>query len=418
MLMDTPPTPPRPIYLDGHATTPLAPEAAAAMAPWWRELAANAHSPHAAGQRAAAAVNHARGLVARLVGVGPSEVVFTSGATEANALALLGGARAARRAGDPRRRIIVSAIEHKSVLGCAARLETEDFEVVRAPVTPDGVLDLGVLARLATPETLLISVMAANNETGVVQPIDAVAAVARAAGAALHVDASQQAGKLPLDLGLADFASLSAHKMYGPLGVGALIVSSAAAFRPEPLFAGGDQENGLRPGTLPVPLIVGFGEAARVAIARLAADADHGRRLAGRLIKTLENRQVRFIINGLKHDRLPGSLSLRLKGCDAASLIARISPFVSAAEGSACTSGQIAPSHVLTAMGLSHEEASSTLRLMCGRDATAEEIDRVAEVLIEAIEDEIGSRWTTSPVGSGHERPAPRFRTPPSVRRP
>lgn len=379
------------------------------MAPWWRDRAANAHSPHGAGQSAAIAVESARAHIADLVGAAPGEIVFTSGATEANALAIIGSARAAVSSGDRRRRIVVSAIEHKSVLECAARMEREGFTVAVAPVTRAGLVDLEALDRLVTPETLLVSVMAANNEVGVIQPLVQVADIARRHGALLHVDASQQAGKVALDLSLADLASLSSHKMYGPGGIGALFVSSAILRRPEPLFAGGSQEHGLRPGTLPVPLIIGFGEAARIAEARLAADGAHSQGLSKALVERLREHQLSFEINNLEGETLPGSLSLRLVGCDAASLIARLSGTVSLAEGSACTSGQIMPSHVLTAMGLSSEAASQTVRIFCGRYTTWEEIHTAADAIATAVRDENVANWTGPPVGSGHERRAARF---------
>ncbi len=398
-----------PIYLDGHATTPLAPEAAAAMAPWWHDLAANAHSPHGAGQKAAVAVERARSQVASLVGADPGEIVFTSGATEANVLAIVGVARAALTARDARRRIVVSAIEHKSVLESAHSLQRDGFEIVLAPVTASGIIDLVSLKSLVTPDTLMVSVMAANNEVGVVQPLEAVAGVVRAAGALFHVDASQQAGKLQIDLNLADYASLSSHKMYGPVGIGALFLSSAAALHPEPILAGGAQERGLRPGTLPVPLIIGFGEAAQIAKGAIERDAAHARALATRLTNTLSDQKVSFLINGINEHRLPGSLSLRLIGCDAASIIARLSPVVSLAEGSACTSGQITPSHVLTAMGQSPEAASQTVRILCGRYNSESEILTAAEAIARATYSESGSHWTGSPVGSPHEGRAARF---------
>lgn len=409
--MTPPPSPRMPIYLDGHATTPLAPEAAVAMAPWWHAQAANAHSPHAAGQQAAVAVETARGQIADLISADVAEVIFTSGATEANAIALIGTARAATRGGDPRRRIVVSAIEHKSVLETAARLAEDGFEIIMAPVLGSGVIDLPALEALCTPDTLLMSIMAANNEVGVIQPIHRIADIARASGAMLHVDASQQVGKTALDLSVADLASISSHKMYGPVGVGALFISSAAEHRPEPIFAGGSQERGFRPGTLPVPLIVGFGEAARLAATQMPADEEHARALATRLAGGLRDRQVSFEINGLNERRLPGSLSLRLIGCNAASLIGRLSPSVSIAEGSACTSGQIMPSHVLTAMGQSAETASQTVRILCGRYNTIHEIDAAIDEIATAVaaETETIAHWTTSPVGSPHERRAARF---------
>lgn len=355
------------------------------------------------------AIERARSYVADLVNVDASEIVFTSGATEANAIAILGIARAARSMGDRRRRIVISAIEHKSVLECANRLSKEGFEIIKAPVDDRGVINLEALSSLVDDTTLLVSIMAANNEVGVIQPLSAIAEITRSADAMLHVDASQQAGKMPIDLTMCDFASLSAHKMYGPGGVGALFISSAAAVRPEPLFGGGGQENGIRPGTLPVPLIVGFGAAAYMASERLSEDADHARRLAAMLESLLRERQLNFTINGLGADRLPGSLSLQFNGCEAASLIARLSPLVSIAEGSACTSGQITPSHVLTAMGRTAKSASETVRIFCGRYNTDEEIRLAADAIATAVQNETIANWTNPPVGSGHERRASRF---------
>lgn len=398
-----------PIYLDGHATTPLAPEAELAMAPWWRVAIGNPHSPHGAGQRAAQAVEIAREQVARLVGATSSEIIFTSGATEANAIAILGTARAAAASGDDRRRILISAIEHKSVLECAARLSAEGFEVVTVPVTPSGIITPAAIASLLPGGTLLVSVMAANNEVGVIQPIGEIAYEVHSSDAIFHVDASQQAGKTAIDLSVADLASLSSHKMYGPGGIGALFLSSSAPLHPLPLFAGGGQEQGLRPGSLPTPLIAGFGAAAQLATQRLQSGEKIEAALAERLIARLTENQVPFQINGLEAERLPGSLSLRLEGCDAASLIARLAREVSLAEGSACTSGQIIPSHVLTAMGLSAADASTTVRILCGRYNTEAEIDAAADVIAEAVRNETIANWTGGPVGLPDERRAARF---------
>lgn len=398
----------RGIYLDGHATTPLAPEAATAMAPWWSERAANAHSPHGGGQRAAAAVETARNQVADLVGAAPGEIIFTSGATESNAIALLGVAAAARAQGDPRRRILVSAIEHKSVLACADRLGQEGFEAVRIPVDDNARIDLDVLRRELDDSVLLVSIMGANNEVGVLQPLADIARLVRQTEALLHTDAAQLAGKQPFDASAFDFVSLSSHKMYGPAGVGALFVSATAPLRPRPLFAGGDQEGGLRPGTLPVPLIVGFGEAARLARLRLSADTDHATQLADRLVAALKIAQVRFRLNAPDAEKLPGSLSIQFENCDASSLITRLSNEVYIAEGSACTSGQISPSHVLTNMGLSKDQADKTVRIYIGRYTTAEEVDRAADAVAHAVRLEEVAHWTVPPVGSPHERLAAR----------
>jgi cysteine desulfurase len=365
---------------------PLWPEAAAAMAPWWSQRAANAHSPHGKGQEAAKAVEQARREVSSLVGVSPTEIVFTSGATESNNLALIGAVEAARAAGDGRREIIVSAIEHKCVLSCAGELARRGCELRIAPVDREGLLELAALDQLASQATLLVAVMAANNEVGTVQPLEEAISIARKVGAMFHADVAQAAGKIPTDVGDCDFASISSHKIGGPPGVGALFVSAAAPYRPRPLFFGGAQEGGLRPGTIPVPLVVGFGAAAALAASRLAERSERQRRLADRFLAALDCAGISWTLNGSSSERLPGSLNLRIPGLDAASTIARLSDRVCIAEGSACTSGEILPSHVLTAIGLSREEAAGSLRIYCGPANCEAEIDFAAAALIDAIQ--------------------------------
>lgn len=396
------------VYLDGHATTPLAPEAEAAMAPWWRARVGNPHSPHRRGFDAARAVEAARAQVAGLVGADPQEVVFTSGATEANNLALIGVGEAALTAGDQRREVVLSAVEHRSVQAAGDALRRRGFSVRLAPVTPEGVIDLQALRSLVSVRTLLVSAMAANNEVGSVQPIADVLEAARAVGAMVHVDAAQLAGKLPFDASGFDFVSLSAHKLYGPMGVGALFVSSAAEYRPAPLWFGGTQERGLRPGTLPTPLLVGFGAAADLAALRLVEDARHGAELSGRLLAGLTARQTRFVVNVPAPLRLPGSLSLRLPGTDAGSLVAKLSSSVCLSDGSACSSGQIVTSHVLAAMQLSPEAASETIRLYCSRYNTSDEIDFAADRIARAVREDTLAPWMMSPVGFPDEEPARR----------
>ncbi|MER9260539.1 cysteine desulfurase family protein [Mesorhizobium sp. M0619] len=398
-----------PVYLDGHATSPLAPEAEAAMAPWWHHRAANAHSPHRRGTEAAAAVDQARVEVATLVGAAPQEIVFTSGATESNNMAILGVAEAAGRAGDMRREIIVSAIEHKSVLSAARSLEERGFSVQICPVGKDGRLDVIAFERMLSDQTLLVSVMAANNEIGTLQPIGAMLPMVRAVGAMIHVDAAQLAGKLVADVADYDYASISSHKMYGPMGVGAFFISAAAQYRPQPLFHGGTQEGGLRPGTLPTPLIVGFGAAARVAADRLERDGAHARALADRLVAGLEARQVRLRRNVASEHQLPGSLSLGLSGVDAPSLIDKLADTVCFSEGSACTSGQIQSSHVLGAMGFSDAERRETIRIYCGRYNDISQIDYAATAIADAVYGMTLAHWTDRPVRSSHEGRPHRF---------
>lgn len=375
----------QPIYLDGHATTPLAPEALTAMAPWWHQQVGNPNSPHRHGQFASAAVELARSQVADLVNAAPAEIYFTSGATEANNLAIIGGAMAALERGETRRRLVISEIEHKSILNAARSLERSGFSVAVAPVDTGGRIDLRVLAALVTEETLLVSVMAANNEIGTLQPVAEIAQMARSKGALLHVDAAQMVGKLPFAAGDFDLVSLSSHKMYGPMGIGALYVSSASPLRPEPILHGGDQEGGLRPGTIATPLVVGFGAAAEVAAKTLEADAQHSAALADEFAQSLLDRQVHFVRHGESSKRLPGSVSLAFPGVDGTALIAAVSARISISEGSACQSGQITPSHVLRAIGLNDSLSNSTVRLYFGRYNTPSDAVVAAEAIADAV---------------------------------
>ncbi|WP_297104263.1 cysteine desulfurase family protein [uncultured Devosia sp.] len=374
-----------PIYLDGHSTTPLAPEAMEAMAPWWHAQVGNPHSPHLSGMLASQAVENARAEVASLIGSNPQELVFTSGATEANNIAIRGTALAALEGGTGRRDIVVSAIEHKSVLSSATSLRTWGFRVIEAPVDKNGIIDIPALERLVGAETLLVSVMAVNNEVGSIQPLGEVIRIARAAGALLHVDAAQGLGKIEMNCADFDLASLSAHKMYGPMGIGALFISSAAQLRPLPVLFGGGQEAGFRPGTVPTPLVVGFGAAAKVSRQQLAADAAHATALSALFLEELRGRQVRFFENVSWQQRVPGSLSLRFPGDDAVSIIGQSGDRISISEGSACTSGQITASHVLRAMGLTHQEATETVRLYFSRYNTETDATDAALALSEIV---------------------------------
>lgn len=373
-----------PIYLDGFATMPLAIEARDAMIATWMSPA-NAGSPHNLGERAAAAVAEARSTVAALIGATASEIVFTSGATEANNLALIGVARWAMETQNPRRRIVVSAVEHKAVLEPAHELKRLGFDVVVAPVDGRGVVDCSALSMLVDENTLLVSVMAANNETGVLQPISEVVAISRHHGALVHCDGAQAAGKIPIDVVEldVDYFSLSSHKMYGPAGVGGLYVSATAP-TPRPLLFGGGQQNGVRPGTEPVPLIVGFGIAATLGRNELATDGDHGRHLAHRLLAKLDEYQVGYRQITNDAPTLPGSLSLAVYGIDADDIVAQLQNKVCLSTGSACNSGQILPSHVLISMGISQLEARSVLRIYCNRYSSDHDIDVASAFIADA----------------------------------
>jgi cysteine desulfurase len=374
----------QPIYLDGLATTPLAPEVRDAMFVAW-ENPANAGSPHVLGDRAASSVAVARAAIADLIGASPSEVVFTSGATEANNLALIGIARWALQTRSPRRRILVSAIEHKAISEPANSLKSLGFEVVVVPVDHRGTVNCTALSTLVDDQTLLVSVMAANNETGVLQPMVDVVATCRRHGALIHSDGAQAVGKVPFDVAELDldYLSFSSHKMYGPAGVGGLYVSAAAP-TPQSIHFGGGQQNGVRPGTEPVPLIIGFGVAAELARDRMTSDREHGRRLKQRLLTRLQKLQV--VCRQVTDDApvLPGSLSLIVPGIEADELVDLLRAEVCFSTGSACTAGQILPSHVLRAMGLSGRDASSVFRLYCGRYNTEAEIDLAAKLISDA----------------------------------
>lgn len=372
------------IYLDNQATTPVDPRVVAAMRPFWEEEFGNPHSlEHGAGRRAADAVEAARAEVAALIGAQPAEIVFTSGATEANNLAIKGAARFAGAA--PRRRVITAATEHKCVLESVRDLGQEGFEAVVLPPRADGVLEPARLTEALAVPTLLVSVMLAHNETGVVQDVPALAALVRQAGAKMHSDLAQAAGKIPIDVGAMglDLASVSAHKLYGPKGIGALYVRRRPRMRLAPLFSGGGQERGLRPGTLPTPLIVGFGEACRLAREALTREPARLHALRERLLAGLNAAIPGLAVNGALDRRLPGNLSLRFPGTTALALI-EACPALALSTGSACTSGDIAPSHVLTALGLTPAEAAATLRIGIGRFTTADDIDAAIRLLADA----------------------------------
>ena len=389
--------PNRPIYLDHHATTPLDPRVLAAMRPWWEENFANPHSvEHALGRAAEEAVEEARAQVAELIGADAREIIFTSGATEANNIAIKGAARfagtsagsgeAARGGNSGPVRIITLATEHKCVLESVRDLAAEGFEPVILPVRPDGLLDLDVLREALETPTLLVSVMAVNNETGVVQDLAAIGAVVKEAGALFHTDAAQAAGRIPLDVEeiRADLLSLSGHKMYGPKGVGALYVRRRPRVRLAPLFSGGGQERGLRSGTLPAPLLVGMGEAARIAAAEGMLDSGRITGQRQRLLDGLMAAIPGLRINGTMESRVAGNLNLTFPGVEAQALLAAL-PDVCLSTGSACSSAEITPSYVLGAMGIPDSEARATLRIGLGRFTSPAEMDRAAAL--------IGAAW-------------------------
>jgi cysteine desulfurase len=374
-----------PIYLDNHATTPVDPRVLEAMLPFFEAAFGNAASrSHRFGWVAEKAVELARKRVAALAGAAPREIVFTSGATESDNLALKGAWDAYRSRGN---HIVTMATEHKAVLDPARRLESGGAEVTVLPCGPDGLLDLDRLHDAIRPETILVSVMYANNEIGVVQPVGEIGAICNEKGALFHCDAAQAFGKLPIDVNRdgIDLMSLSAHKMYGPKGIGALYVR-----RRDPRVTlqaqmdGGGHEFGMRSGTLNVPGIVGFGAACEICAAEMEAE---GARLLGlreKLRAALES-AAGARVNGSLERRLPGNLNVAFAGVDAEALLMAM-PEVAASTGSACSSATVEPSHVLRALGIGEEAARSSVRFGLGRFNTEEEIDYVAGRVVEAVE--------------------------------
>jgi cysteine desulfurase len=372
-------------YLDHQASTPCAPEVLAAMAPWWSDHPANASSRgHRPGLEAAAAVERARGQVAAALGTTPEWVVFTSGATEANNLALKGMAEAALGRASGRRRLVSLVSEHRAVLDPLNYLERHGFPLSLLPVGGDGRLDPDALAAALGDDVLLVSVMAANNEIGVLQPLAALSALCHARGALLHVDAAQAAGHLPLAmaaLGI-DLLSLSGHKCGGPKGVGALLVRPGLGLAPQ--LHGGGQEGGRRAGSVAVPLVVGLGEALALATARQEAEARRLAALRDRLWAGLEGIGD-IALNGPPPgpDRLAHNLNVTVLGVDGAALHQRLRRRLAVSSGSACSQGS--PSHVLAALGRSRAEAAASIRFGLGATTTAAEIDLAIAVVMEAL---------------------------------
>jgi len=371
------------IYLDHHATTPVDVRVLEAMLPFFTQQFGNAASKqHAFGWAASDAVERARKQVASLIGAGSKDVIFTSGATEANNLAIKGAAKARRGERD---HLVTVVTEHKAVLDPMARLAHEGWQVTVLPVNSAGLIDLGELAAAITARTALVSVMAANNEIGVLQPIKDAAALAHAKGAWFHTDAVQVAGKLPFDVESldVDFASLTAHKMCGPKGVGALYVRRRnRAVTPVAEIDGGGHERGLRSGTLNVPGIVGFGQAAEIARAGLTDEAERTLALRERLLSGLMAKTEGMTVNGALDARLPGNLNVSFAGIDGEALLVSLDD-IAVSSGAACTAAE--PSHVLVALGLSKDRALASLRFGLGRTTTAAEVDYAAAKVSDVV---------------------------------
>jgi cysteine desulfurase len=381
-----------PIYMDNHATTPVDPAVLEAMLPCLTEHFGNAASAsHAFGWTAEEAVENARKQVAKLIGAADREIVFTSGATESNNLALKGAARFYRDRGN---HLVTCATEHKSVLDTLKTLEAEGFRVTVLPVERDGRLDLGRLADALTPDTLLVSIMAANNEIGVLQPVDDIGRLCREKDILFHTDAVQAVGKLPVNVDRmnVDLLSLTAHKVYGPKGVGALYVRQRdRKVRLVPLIDGGGHEKGLRSGTLNVPGIVGLGAAFEVAGRTMPEESCRIQGLRESLRTRLFEAFDDLVLNGSLEHRLPGNLNVSVPHVEGESLAAALRD-VAVSSSSACSSASMEPSHVLTALGLPKPLAFRAIRFGIGRFNTAEEVDYTAELFIRKVRELRASR--------------------------
>jgi len=374
-----------PIYMDNHATTPVDPRVVEAMLPYFTNQFGNAASRnHSFGWEAEQGVETAREQIAALIHASPKEIIFTSGATESDNLAIKGVAEMYREKGN---HIITMVIEHKAVLDTCKRLEKYGYQVTYLPVAKDGRIDLDDLRRAITPKTILISIMYANNEIGVLQPIEEIGRIAKEHKVLFHTDATQAVGKIPFDVEKfnVDLASLSAHKMYGPKGVGALYVRRKnPRVQVAPLIDGGGHERGMRSGTLNVPSIVGFGKACEIARAEMPAEMERMRGLRERLQNNLFGRLDEVYINGSMEHRLPNNLNISFAYVEGESLLMGIND-IAVSSGSACTSATLEPSYVLKALGVGEDLAHTSIRFGLGRFNTEEEVDYVADRVVETV---------------------------------
>ncbi len=373
-----------PIFMDNHSTTPLDPRVLEAMMPYLTSEFGNAASRnHSFGWHAEEASEKGREQVAKLIGASPKEIVWTSGATESDNLAIKG---VAEFYGDKGNHIITAQTEHKAVLDTCKRLEKHGFQVTYLPVASDGRVSADDVAAAMTDKTILVSIMLANNEIGTVHPVDEIGKVVKARGAIFHIDAVQGVGKIPfsVDASKADLVSLSAHKMYGPKGIGALYVRRKPRVRIAPMVDGGGHERGMRSGTLNVPGIVGFGAAAELAQAEMASESVRLLALRNRLHERIKARLTETYVNGSLEHRLPGNLNLSFAYVEGEGLLMALKD-VAVSSGSACTSASLEPSYVLRALGIGEELAHTSIRFGIGRFNTEEEIDFVSDLVIEKV---------------------------------
>lgn len=373
-----------PIYLDNQATTPVDPRVLDAMMPYFKEKFGNPHSrSHSYGWDVEDDVEAARAEVAEIIGADPKEIIYTSGATESNNLAIKG---VARFYGDRKRRIVTVLTEHKCVLDSCRHLQQEGFEVTYLPVQPNGLIDLDELRAAIDDETALVSVMGVNNEIGVIQPLAEIGAICRERKVFFHTDCAQAVGKIPLDVNAMniDLMSISGHKIYGPMGIGALYVRRRPRVRLQALINGGGQERGMRSGTLPAPLCIGLGAACRIAHEEMAMETERVRMLAQRLNKGITDKLDDVILNGDAERRVAGNLNLSFSYVEGESLMMAIKD-LAVSSGSACTSASLEPSYVLRALGVDEELAHTSIRFGIGRFNTEAEIDYAIDTICENV---------------------------------
>ncbi|MBY0502223.1 MAG: IscS subfamily cysteine desulfurase [Alphaproteobacteria bacterium] len=374
----------RPIYLDYQSTTPCDPRVLKVMLPYFTEEFGNPHSrSHAYGWRAEEAVEKARSQIATLIKADPREVIFTSGATESNNLAIKGVAHFYKAQKD---HIVTCATEHKCVLDSCRHLEQEGFKVTYLPVQPNGIIDLNVLKESLTDRTILVSIMAVNNEIGVIQPLAEIGKICRERNIFFHTDAAQAVGKIPIDVEAMniDLLSLSSHKIYGPKGVGALYVRRKPRVRLQSFISGGGQERGMRSGTLSPPLCIGLGEACKIAQAEMAMETIRLKALRDRFYHIIATSLEDVYINGDSEKRIPGNLNLSFAYVEGEGLMMGVKD-LAVSSGSACTSASLEPSYVLRALGIDEDMAHTSIRFGFGRFTTEEEIDLAAEKIIKEV---------------------------------
>lgn len=373
------------IYLDYQATTPCDPRVVEKMMPYFTEQYGNPHSrSHAFGWKAEEGCEKAREQIATALNANIKEIIFTSGATEANNMALQGVAKFYK---EKRRHIITLQTEHKCILDTCRHLEQEGFRVTYLPVKPDGLVDLNVLKEALCEDTLLVSIMAVNNEIGVIQPLKEIGHLTRERGVFFHCDAAQALGKIPLDVEAMniDLLSLSGHKIYGPKGIGALFVRRKPRVRLSPLFHGGGQERGMRSGTLSPALCVGFGEAAALAVAEMDTENQRIGALRDHFLSKISKALPDMILNGHKTQRIPGNINISFPYVEGEGLMMGIKN-LAVTSGSACTSSSLEPSYVLRALGVGDDLAHSSLRIGIGRMTTEHELDQAVEQITKAVE--------------------------------